>query len=93
MGNNNLVESFVEKPKGDNIWINGGYFVLEKDVFDYIEGDQTYWEGAPLRQISKDKQLMGFPHNGFWLPMDTLRDKNKLEELWSSKKAPWKVWL
>ena len=88
----NLVLEFVEKPMGDNAWVNGGFFVLEKDVFKLIEGDKTRWEGEPLEQLAKQGQLTAYKHSGFWLPMDTLRDKNKLEELWSEKKAPWKAW-
>ena len=83
---------FIEKPRGDNSWINGGFFVLEKEIFDLIKGDKTYWEGYPLRQLAKEGQLAAYKHQGFWLPMDTLRDKNKLDELWAAKEAPWKVW-
>jgi glucose-1-phosphate cytidylyltransferase len=88
----NLITSFVEKPKGDGSWINGGFFVLEKEVFDLIEGDDTVWEKEPLEQLAASNQLSAFKHSGFWHPMDTLRDKNKLEELWESGNAPWKVW-
>ncbi len=86
------VLSFQEKPKGDGAWINGGFFVLEPEVFDYIKADETVWEKEPLEGLAKDGQLMAFTHCGFWQPMDTLRDKNHLEELWKSEKAPWKVW-
>jgi len=90
--NNNIIE-FIEKPKEDNTWINGGFFVLEPQVFDYIqEGDATYWERAPLEKLAKDNQLKAFKHKGFWKPMDTLREKNELEELWNTNKAPWKLW-
>jgi len=86
------VKSFQEKPAGDGAWINGGFFVLEPRVFDYIEGDQTSFEGAPLQQLSRDDQLSAYQHEGFWQAMDTLRDKNQLEELWKSGTAPWKSW-
>lgn len=83
---------FEEKPLGDGGWINGGYFVLEPQIFDYIEGDHTVWEREPLEQLTQQKQLSAFNHTGFWYPMDTLRDKMKLEELWTSGKRPWMVW-
>jgi glucose-1-phosphate cytidylyltransferase len=87
-----LIRQFVEKPKGDNRWINGGFFVLEPQVFDYLKGDEDVWEQEPLRNLSNDGELMAYRHDGFWAAMDTLRDKNHLEELWASKRAPWKVW-
>lgn len=86
------VLSFQEKPKGDGAWINGGFFVLESDVFDYIAGDETVWEKEPLERLASDGQLVAHTHSGFWQPMDTLRDKNHLEELWKNEKAPWKLW-
>ena len=86
------VTSFREKPKGDGGMINGGFFVLSPRVIDLIANDQTSWEREPLEQLADAQQLNAFPHDGFWQPMDTLRDKNYLEELWSSGKAPWKVW-
>jgi len=86
------VVSFQEKPAGDGAWINGGFFVLEPGVFDYIEGDRTSWEGTPLLRLVGDDQLMSYQHRGFWQAMDTLRDKNHLEELWASGNPPWKVW-
>jgi glucose-1-phosphate cytidylyltransferase len=86
------VQHFQEKPDGDGAWINGGFFVLEPRVFDYIEGDASIWERAPMQQLAREGQLQAYQHRGFWQPMDTLRDKNALEELWSSAKAPWKVW-
>jgi len=86
------VVSFVEKPVGDGSWINGGFFVLEPEVFKLIDGDQTIWEKEPLEALAKNNQLMAFKHHGFWRPMDTLRDKSILEELWQSGQAPWKVW-
>lgn len=88
-----LVGSFQEKPAGDGAWINGGFFVLEPQVFDYVEGDQTSFEGQPLQRLAGDGQLTAFKHHGFWQAMDTLRDKNHLEELWRTGKAPWKCWL
>ncbi|MES2999083.1 MAG: glucose-1-phosphate cytidylyltransferase [Pseudomonadota bacterium] len=86
------VTRFQEKPIGDSAWINGGFFVLEPGIFDYIEGDSTSWEGAPLERLAADGQLQSFKHPGFWLAMDTLRDRRQLEELWSEGKAPWKKW-
>jgi len=88
----NRVSSFLEKPKGDGAWINGGYFVLEPGMFDYIEGDGIVWEKEPLEGAAKKGQLMAYRHSGFWKPMDTLRDKRELDELWLSGNAPWKVW-
>nr|WP_275984076.1 glucose-1-phosphate cytidylyltransferase [Paenibacillus hamazuiensis] len=90
--NENKITSFQEKPRGDGAWINGGYFVLEPTVFDYISGDFTIWEHEPLEKLSREGQLSAYRHNGFWQPMDTLRDKIKLEELWNENKAPWKFW-
>lgn len=86
------VQSFLEKPKGDGSWINGGFFVLEPEVFDYIEGDSTTWERQPMEQLAAEGQLGIFRHHGFWRPMDTLRDKVELESLWDQQKAPWKTW-
>ena len=86
------ITHFVEKPHGDGAWINGGFFVLSPDVIDRIEGDDTVWEQEPLKGLAADGQLMAYEHGGFWQPMDTLRDKVHLEELWASGKAPWKVW-
>jgi len=86
------VSSFREKPVGDGAWINGGFFVCEPDVFNYIEGDATVWEQEPLQEISKGGMLAAFKHYGFWHPMDTLRDKNVLEKLWQGGNAPWKIW-
>ena len=86
------VTSFVEKPRGDGGLINGGFFVLSPKCLDLIEGDQTSWEGAPLTQLARTNEMMAFEHKGFWQPMDTLRDKNLLEDLWNSGKAPWKTW-
>jgi glucose-1-phosphate cytidylyltransferase len=87
------VRNFLEKPHGDGGWINGGFFVLSPKVLDLIDGDETLWEKAPLENLAKTGNLQAFMHKGFWQPMDTLRDKTLLEELWASGKAPWKVWL
>jgi glucose-1-phosphate cytidylyltransferase len=86
------VSGFSEKPRGDGGLINGGFFILSPRCIDLIEGDKTSWEGAPLMRLAAEGQLMAFEHQGFWQPMDTLREKNLLEELWASGKAPWKVW-
>ena len=86
------VRSFQEKPRGDGAMINGGFFVLSPRVLDYIDGDDTLWEQEPLQRLAADGELMAWPHSGFWQPMDTLRDKTYLEELWSSGQAPWKTW-
>lgn len=88
----NKIVAFQEKPQGDGGWINGGYFVLSPKVIDYIEGDETIWERGPLEALARDGKLSAFLHRGFWLPMDTLRDKITLEDLWQSGAAPWKVW-
>lgn len=86
------VRGFLEKPQGDGGWINGGFFVLSPKVLDYIANDATSWELEPMRQLSTEGNLQAHLHKGFWQPMDTLREKNLLEELWSSGKAPWKTW-
>jgi glucose-1-phosphate cytidylyltransferase len=88
----NRITRFSEKPLGDGSWINGGFFVLEPAVLSYIAGDDTIWEREPLESLAHDHQLSAYTHDGFWQPMDTLRDKIKLEELWQTGKAPWKVW-
>ncbi len=90
--NGSKVNSFMEKPKGDGAMINGGFFVLSPDVFDYIAGDDTTWEREPLERLAQEGNLAAYQHHGFWQPMDTLRDKLHLEELWQSDKALWKVW-
>jgi glucose-1-phosphate cytidylyltransferase len=87
-----LIAQFQEKPEGDGAWINGGFFVLEPKAIDYISGDAMPFERDPLENLAKDRQLAAYRHRGFWRPMDTLRDKVQLEELWDSGKAPWKVW-
>lgn len=86
------VSDFIEKPEGDGAFINGGFFVLSPKVLDFIEGDSTIWEKDPLEKIARSGQLNAYKHFGFWRPMDTLRDKNALEEMWNSGKAPWKSW-
>jgi glucose-1-phosphate cytidylyltransferase len=86
------VTGFAEKPAGDGGWINGGFFVLQPDVFAYLKTDNDIWEHEPIEQLTRDGQLSVFRHAGFWQPMDTLREKNILEEMWSGGKAPWKVW-
>ncbi|MCW8918033.1 MAG: glucose-1-phosphate cytidylyltransferase [Gammaproteobacteria bacterium] len=86
------VLGFQEKPPGDGAWINGGFFILNPKVLDFIEGDKTSWEGAPLTAIANQGQLKAFEHRGFWQPMDTLRDKTHLEQRWDSGNAPWKCW-
>lgn len=87
-----LVRGFIEKPQGDGGWINGGFFVLSPEVINLIEGDSTIWERGPLENLAANGELSAYFHNGFWQPMDTMRDKIHLEELWSSGKAPWKKW-
>ena len=86
------VIDFTEKPHGDGTWINGGFFVLEPKVFAYIDGDETSWELEPLEKLARGGKLAAFKHQGFWRPLDTLRDKNQLEDLWQRGQAPWKVW-
>lgn len=89
---NDEIVRFREKPEGDGELINGGFFVLSRKVLDYIEGDQTIWERQPLERLASERQLKAFKHHGFWQPMDTLRDKNHLDELWAAGRAPWKSW-
>jgi glucose-1-phosphate cytidylyltransferase len=86
------ITSFQEKPSGDGGWVNGGFFVLSPKLIDYIEGDNTMWEREPMERLACEGQMSAYLHNGFWQPMDTLRDKNYLEGLWQSGNAPWKVW-
>jgi len=88
----NKISKFTEKPTNEGNWINGGFFVLEPKVFDYLENDSTVWEREPLEKIAKEGQLSAYKHTNFWQPLDTLRDKNHLEKLWASGKAPWKIW-
>lgn len=90
--NDSRIHAFREKPREDGSWINGGYFVLEPKVVDFIKSDSTVWEREPMEELARSGQLSAYRHDGFWHPMDTLRDKHVLEDLWSSGKAPWKVW-
>jgi glucose-1-phosphate cytidylyltransferase len=87
-----IVNGFIEKPKGDGGWINGGFFVLSPKCLEFVTSDTSSWEGEPLARLARENELTAFKHTGFWQPMDTLRDKNLLEELWQSGKAPWKTW-
>jgi len=94
LGEGSAVESFKEKPDGDNAWINGGFFIMEPGVFDYLtEGDATILERKPLERLAETGQLNAYKHHGFWRPMDTLRDKNEITEMWTKKTAPWALWL
>ena len=88
----NLVSGFQEKPHGDGGWVNGGFFVLEPEVIERIEGDATLWEREPLKRLAQEGELTAYHHNGFWQPMDTLRDRQLLEMLWAKGEAPWKLW-
>jgi glucose-1-phosphate cytidylyltransferase len=90
--NDSCIQSFKEKPQGDGAYINGGFFVLEPEVFEYIQDDSVVWEQRPMEKLAEDGQLSAYRHGGFWHPMDTLRDKTVLEKMWQSGKAPWKNW-
>ena len=92
LAENNQVNSFLEKPRGDGSWINGGFFVCQPEVFEYLDADSTIWEREPMERIAEEGQLQAFKHVGFWKPMDTLRDKQELEQAWESGLAPWKTW-
>lgn len=92
LSDNGEVQGFQEKPKGDGAWINAGFFVMQPEIFDYIDSDDTVLEKEPLESLAKKGELMAYKHDGFWQPMDTLRDKNQLEQQWKSGKAPWKIW-
>jgi glucose-1-phosphate cytidylyltransferase len=92
IGSNCQVAGFQEKPRGDGSWVNGGFFVLENEAIDRIDGDTTVWEHDPLKRLASEGQLAAFLHHGFWQPMDTLRDRVQLDELWSQGRAPWMVW-
>ena len=89
---NNVVTSFREKQKGKGIWANAGFFVLDRDVIDYIDGDQTSWEIEPMRKLAEEGEVIANRHTSFWMPMDTLRDKNVLEKMWAEGNPPWKCW-
>jgi len=90
--NSNLVTKFIEKPAGDGNWINGGFMVCQPEILDLIESEQTIFEKYPLETLAKKEEILAYKHNGFWQCMDTLRDKNFLNELWHKNQAPWKVW-
>ena len=92
LSEDNCVRGFQEKPQGDGGWINGGFFVLQPEVFNYIENDSTIFERSPMEKLAQDNQLVAYKHDGFWQPMDTMRDKDNLEDLWQKNKAPWKSW-
>ncbi len=92
LDDDNLIEGFKEKPKGDGAWVNGGFFVLQPEIFNYLDNDATVLEKEPLERLARDRQLVAYKHSDFWQPMDTLRDKVYLEELWKSGTAPWKTW-
>lgn len=92
INNDGIVTSFMEKPPGDGTWINGGFYVMEDEIFDYIEDDGTVWEDAPMRRLSSERKMNAFKHKGFWRPMDTMTDKRELESMWNSGNAPWKIW-
>lgn len=92
-GENSLVNKFIEKPKGDGSWINGGFFICEKEIMDYIdEGNDIVFENSTLKKLANDKKMFSYRHSGFWKCMDTIRDKNELNSLWNKNKAPWKLW-
>jgi glucose-1-phosphate cytidylyltransferase len=88
----NIVTNFIEKPEGDKNWINGGFFVLNERIFKYLNNDDEIWEQGPLQKLSEEKKLMAYKHHGFWKAMDTLSDKHYLENIWNTKKVPWKLW-
>jgi glucose-1-phosphate cytidylyltransferase len=92
INSDNNVVNFLEKPKGDNNWVNGGFFILNYKIFEYIKGPNPIWEREPMEMLSKNNQLHAYKFEGFWHAMDTLRDKNYLDDLWKNKKAPWKLW-
>jgi len=92
VSSSNEVNAFIEKPRGDGAWINAGFFVFEPEVFRYIEGDATVLERQPLEGLARDRQMCAFKHEGFWKPMDTLREKHEFEDMWASGKAPWRFW-
>jgi len=89
---NDMVTDFTEKPPGDGSWVNGGFYVMNKSVFDYIEGDTSVFEAEPIRKLVQERKVNAYKHYGFWRAMDTMTDKRQLEEIWNSGKAPWKLW-
>jgi glucose-1-phosphate cytidylyltransferase len=89
---NNEVHSFLEKPKGDGVWVSGGFFVCEQEVFKYLDGDDTVWEQKPMEHMAREGEMNAYKHEGFWRPMDTLKDKHDLNDMWNSGNAKWKVW-
>ena len=89
---NDEVTDFTEKPPGDGTWVNGGFYVMNKAVFNYIKDDETVWEGEPIRRLVQERKVNAYKHYGFWRPMDTMTDKRQLEEIWNSGNAPWKIW-
>ena len=89
---NDKVLNFTEKPPGDDMWINGGFYVMNRQIFDYIKGDETVWEEEPMKKLVNDRHVNAYKHTGFWKPMDTMTDKRQLEEIWNSGSAPWKIW-
>ena len=92
LGKEDVVRGFYEKPSGDRFWVNGGFFVAQPELFDYLWGDDTILEKMPFEQLTRDGQMVAYKHSGFWCPLDTQRDRVQLEKLWNSGKAPWKVW-
>ena len=86
------IETFMEKSKNNQDWVNGGFFVLNKKIFKYLKNDNSIWEKEPLKNLASDNQLVGFKHKDFWQPMDTIREKEYLDELWNKNQAPWKIW-
>jgi len=92
INNENIVTGFQEKPAGDGSWVNAGFFVLEQDIFNYIQDDSTMFERTPLQRLAQERQLKAYYHKGFWMPMDKLSDKNELEKMWNENNAPWKIW-
>ena len=92
LGGNGVVSEFLEKPKGDNNWVNAGYYVVDRSIFDFIAGDDTIFEREPLETIARNRAMRAYLHHGFWRSMDTMTDKRQLEELWKTERAPWKIW-
>ena len=92
INNDNTVTNFTEKPPGDGSWINGGFYVMENEIFDYIENDSTIWEDYPMKNLASEKKVNAYRHTSFWRPMDTMTDKRQLEEMWNTGKGPWQIW-